>query len=62
MLISKLNIQGSEKIVEFGIGTGGTLVKLKSKFPAINLIGIDISDKMLEVANKRIRFCGLKNQ
>ncbi|MBV1922558.1 MAG: class I SAM-dependent methyltransferase [Flavobacteriaceae bacterium] len=62
LLIDKLNIQGSEKIVEFGVGTGGTLIKLKSKYPTIHLTGIDASHKMLEAARKRIKFCGLKNQ
>jgi ubiquinone/menaquinone biosynthesis C-methylase UbiE len=61
MLLNKLIIQGSEKIVEFGFGTGATLIKLKSRYLSIQLKGIDASFDMIKTATNRIKFCGLKN-
>jgi len=62
ILIQKLKLKGNENILELGIGTGATLIKLKSRYPNITLKGIDASLKMIETATKRINFCGLKEQ
>jgi len=61
-LINKLNICGQEKIVEYGYGTGATLVKLKSRYPSIELVGIELSHDMAKTASERIRFCGLNDK
>ncbi len=61
-LEKKINCKPSEKILEFGFGTGNTLVYLASKNPATNFYGVDISEIMLKTTRSRIKFSGLKNQ
>src|SRR5690606_14929492 len=56
-LITALNLRGDEKVLEIGIGTGATQVRLKSKFPQLQLYGVDISEDMVNIARKRLKFC-----
>ncbi len=60
-LFDKLDLVGDEKVLEYGCGTGSSLVKLKSRFPELDLIGIDKSELMLQKAKSRLKFCGLHN-
>jgi ubiquinone/menaquinone biosynthesis C-methylase UbiE len=50
--IEELNPQGT--IVDVGCGSGNLLIKLAKKFPKHEIIGVDLSDEMLEAAKKRI--------
>ena len=61
-LLYRMNIQGTEQLLEIGCGTGGTLVKIKSRYPKVNLTGLDISQKMLDKARQRMYWCGLANK
>lgn len=40
-------------LVDIGCGSGNLIVKIAQKFKTIELIGIDISDKILELAKQR---------
>ena len=51
-----LNVQPGQKILEIGFGTGHSLVELaKSVGPEGKVYGIDLSEKMLEISEKRAR-------
>ncbi|RKZ34966.1 2-heptaprenyl-1,4-naphthoquinone methyltransferase [bacterium] len=54
--LEMLNVKDGEQILEIGFGTGHLLVQLaKSSNKSGNIYGIDISDKMCQIAMERIR-------
>lgn len=61
-LIQHLNFKGQEQVLEVGIGTGATLVKLKSRYPQLALAGLDADPAMLKKCKSRLAFCRLKNK
>lgn len=58
-LIRMLELSGKERVLEIGFGTGATLVKLKSRYPDLQLFGIEPNPDMLAKTRQRIRFSGL---
>ena len=46
------------RILEVGVGTGLSLPQYKS---ATSIVGVDISERMLDVARKRVKKLGLDN-
>ena len=58
-VIHWLDCQPDETILEFGIGTGDTLVQVASRFRKTNFFGVDHSELMVKKALLRLRFCGL---
>jgi phosphatidylethanolamine/phosphatidyl-N-methylethanolamine N-methyltransferase len=57
-IITLMNLNGHEKVLEVGIGTGLSL----NKYPATtNIIGIDLSKSMLKKAKEKITKYNLKN-
>ena len=58
-LIQWLDCQPNEKVLEFGFGTGGTLVKAVSRYRNTQFFGVDFSEKMLEKTTERLKFCQL---
>ncbi|MEL6866679.1 MAG: class I SAM-dependent methyltransferase, partial [Bacteroidota bacterium] len=58
-LMDQLQLKGEERVLEIGFGTGASLVKFKSRFPGIDLMGLEASWEMMERARKRLAFCGL---
>jgi demethylmenaquinone methyltransferase/2-methoxy-6-polyprenyl-1,4-benzoquinol methylase len=61
--LEKLSAQRGEKILEIGFGTGHCLVSLaKAVGAAGRVIGVDISDGMLAVAQERLREEGLSER
>jgi ubiquinone/menaquinone biosynthesis C-methylase UbiE len=58
-LIQWLDCQSNEKILEFGVGTGGTLVKVVSRYRNTQFFGVDFSEKMIEKSTDRLKFCQL---
>ncbi len=58
--LEKLNVQPGEKVLEIGFGTGHCLVSLaQSVGPTGKVFGLDLSDRMLEVARDNLRKAGL---
>jgi ubiquinone/menaquinone biosynthesis C-methylase UbiE len=52
--LEMLNAQSGEKILEIGFGTGHCLIELaRAVGPSGRVFGIDISDKMVEISQKR---------
>ena len=61
-LVNKLELQGKERVLEIGFGTGATQVYLQSRFAQLELHGVEQSPKMWQKAQKRLRWCGLPTQ
>ena len=58
-----LNVQGGEKVLEIGFGTGHcTLALARSVGPNGNVYGIDISEGMLDITASRIEDAGLSGR
>lgn len=55
-LIALMDLNGTEKVLEIGFGTGGTQVRLQSKFPKLDLFGIERSEVMWQKAKARLRW------
>lgn len=61
--LEKLSAQPGERILEIGFGTGHCLVSLaKAVGPSGRVIGVDISDGMLDMARKRLDAEGLSDR
>ncbi|HRJ86090.1 MAG TPA: class I SAM-dependent methyltransferase [Ignavibacteria bacterium] len=54
LLISKLNIQPSDNILEIGCGTGGTLIEIINRF-GIKVTAVEILDEMIIAAEKKLK-------
>ncbi|MFN0203686.1 MAG: class I SAM-dependent methyltransferase [Bacteroidia bacterium] len=61
-LVEILGAKAGETVLEIGVGTGATLVKMAERYSEIQLYGIDASEEMLNAAQKRINFCGLSER
>jgi ubiquinone/menaquinone biosynthesis C-methylase UbiE len=48
-------------ILDISTGTGNLTIELAHKFPHADIHGVDISDKMLEVAKTKTKVLGIKN-
>ena len=57
-LIGKFNLDSSDKLIDIATGTGDVVFGMHKKFNNI-LIGLDIADKMIELADKKKRKKGL---
>ncbi|MEK6831043.1 MAG: methyltransferase domain-containing protein [Nanoarchaeota archaeon] len=53
--VSYLKLKNKLRILDIGCGTGDSLVLLNKLNPNLNLYGLDISGKMLEKANKKLK-------
>jgi ubiquinone/menaquinone biosynthesis C-methylase UbiE len=60
VFLKKLTPVADERVLEIGFGTGATLVKIKSRYPSVQLYGVERSQLMINKANARLKFCGLK--
>lgn len=52
-LVSMCSRYPVRRVLEVGCGTGSNLIRLASTFPDAEVIGIDISQDMLEIARRR---------
>jgi ubiquinone/menaquinone biosynthesis C-methylase UbiE len=50
--IAKLN--GDEKVLDVGCGSGGLLVRLKTRYSNLQLVGVDPDKKILDIAKRKI--------
>ena len=51
----RLELEGTERILDVGCGTGELLARLAAKHPAAQLAGLDPVAEMLEVARQKLR-------
>ena len=59
-IVKKLDNIKNGKILDIATGTGDLAIEIKKKY-SNKIYGIDISEKMIEIANKKIRKLGFKN-
>lgn len=60
-LIQRISLHEDDRLCEVGCGTARNLIKLKKRFPAYTLYGIDASDEMLKTAQGSIERSGNKD-
>lgn len=60
IIYSIAKIANPKKILEVGCGTGANLLLIHKFFPEAELCGIDISDDMLKIAEKKLKNSGAK--
>jgi S-adenosylmethionine-diacylgycerolhomoserine-N-methlytransferase len=60
-LLSEINVQVGENVLEVGCGTGRNLTILAKRFPKANFFGLDASAEMLKTAQTKIDASNLKN-
>ena len=52
-LINKLNLKGDEEILDIGCGDGKITAEIASHLTSGNILGIDSSHEMIELAKKK---------
>jgi ubiquinone/menaquinone biosynthesis C-methylase UbiE len=60
-LIRELDLKEKENVLELGCGTGATMVKAASRFPASDFYAVEYSSAMYERAMARFEFSQIKN-
>ena len=60
-LLSEINVQAGENVLEVGCGTGRNLTILAKRFPKANFFGLDASAEMLKTAQTKIDASNQKN-
>jgi S-adenosylmethionine-diacylgycerolhomoserine-N-methlytransferase len=61
-LVDNLNPVSGATVLEMGCGTGHNLIRLAERRPDLQLIGVDASTAMLEVAERKIKRRGLEER
>ena len=59
--IKELNITNRSKILDLCCGTGDTAWLIKKHYKKVNVIGVDFSEKMLNIARKKCRYVEFYN-
>jgi ubiquinone/menaquinone biosynthesis C-methylase UbiE len=52
--LARLDLPDGCSVLELGCGTGSLIVPLLKRWPRCHLVGVDISQQMLEVARRRV--------
>lgn len=53
-LIDQIGLNGSESILDFGIGTATLSIMIKLRYPYVKISGVDADKEILEIAKKKI--------
>lgn len=61
-LIEQLELNGTETILDFGCGTGTLAIMIKEQFPNVTIIGVDVDEQILSIAQNKIKSKGLTIQ
>lgn len=60
-LISSLNVKGTEKVLDVASGTGEPGLTLSTLLPNGKVVGTDLSEKMVAIANENALIKGIQN-
>src|SRR6266700_877665 len=52
-VVRLLKLQKDEKLLDIGCGTGTLLILAKKKYPQVEMTGIDIDEKVLDIAKEK---------
>merc|ERR1719356_985021 len=52
--VTKLNLQKGQKVLDVGCGIGGSAFYMAQNY-GVNVLGIDLSDNMLNIAKERLK-------
>ena len=52
--VKRLDLHNSDKLLDIGCGTASLFQAIASKYPSVELVGVDLSPEMLEVAHKKL--------
>jgi len=58
-LIEQLQLKGNETLLDFGCGTGTLAIMIKEQYPTVNILGIDVDDNVISIAEHKIKTKGL---
>lgn len=58
-LIDQLQLSGNETILDFGCGSGTLAIMIKEQYPSVNIIGVDVDEAIIRMAERKIRAKGL---
>ncbi len=58
-VIAEIGLKPGDRLVEIGCGTARNLVKIATRYPGVELFGLDASLEMLKSAEETIRKAGL---
>ena len=61
-LIDQANIQSGHSVLDIGCGTATLVVKLKRRYPDVQVVGLDPDAKALQRARKKVMRAGLSVQ
>lgn len=53
-VVERANLQIGERLLDVGCGTATLLLAAKSRYPSIEAVGIDVDDRVLDIARKKI--------
>lgn len=53
-LIEKANLVKGDVVLDFGCGTGTLMIMMKSSKPEVNVFGVDIDKRIIEIARKKV--------
>lgn len=53
--INELNLEGNEKVIDFGCGVGGSAFHIAKKLEKGKLVCVDVSDTAMSIAKKKLK-------
>lgn len=54
-VINFFSLKPDEKLLDLGCGTGTLLILAKKRFPVVEMVGVDIDRKVLEIAQSKAK-------
>src|SRR3989344_6739109 len=58
-IVNLLDLKKGERLLDLGCGTGSLLIVTKNRHPNIEMIGVDVDEKVLEIAENKFKKTGL---
>ncbi len=55
IFVQNINLSANDTLLDFGTGTAELATFIKKQKPSISVMGIDIDDKVLNIADKKIK-------